>query len=47
MKNLPYDQNLRQKKDLLQNYQKEMIDMKDKKMQEVFQINNLEKKSIS
>lgn len=35
MKNLPYEQNLRQRKELLNNYQKEMTDMKDRKTQEV------------
>jgi hypothetical protein len=35
MKNLPYEQNLRQRKEMLQNYQKEMTDMKDRKTQEV------------
>jgi len=35
MKNLPYEQNLRQKKEMLQNYQKEMTDMRDRKTQEV------------
>ncbi len=35
MNNLPYEQNLRQKKEMLQNYQKEMTDMRDRKTQEV------------
>ena len=41
MKNLPYEQNLKQRRDLLQNYQKEMADLNDKKIIDVnrFKIN--------
>ena len=46
MKNLPYEQNLKQRRDLLQNYQKEMADLNDKKIIDVnrFKINQKKNK---